>query len=295
MPELPEVETLRRDLSATIVGRRIEDAELRVEKLFRPFDRLAWEDLRARTIAGLRRRGKLLVWELSDDLALVTHLKLTGQVVHRAADGTVLAQGGHPVPAWGSPLPHKATHVTLRLDDGSVLYLTDIRQFARLWLFPAADAEAFIARQKLGPEPLTEAFDLRGFRAKLARRSVPIKTVLLDQRVVGGVGNIYADEALWAASIHPRRPADRLSRAEADRLMQAIQSVLRHAVENGVAIIPPAGAEPDASFPYCHGKAGWPCARCGSPIAKEVVGGRGTYSCPTCQRPPRARARAPRS
>ena len=236
MPELPEVESLRRDLAPTVVGRTIVRVDLRLPKLFRPSPGLSVEDLQGRRVEGLRRRAKLLVWDLSDGLALITHLKLTGQLVHVSADGQEIAHGGHPVPRWGADLPHKATHVIFHFDDGSLLYLTDIRQFARLWLMPEAEVGWFLKSQKLGPEPLTRAFSVDDLRAKLARRSVPIKTVLLDQKVIGGIGNIYADESLWRAKIHPRRPADSLTEDEVRRLHQAIRRVLRFAVTDGVAL-----------------------------------------------------------
>ncbi len=286
MPELPEVESLRRDLAPTVVGRTIVSVDLRLPKLFRPAPGLSVEDLNGRRVEGLRRRAKLLVWDLSDGLALVTHLKLTGQLVHLDAEGHELAHGGHPVPRWGATLPHKATHVLFHLDDGSLLYLTDIRQFARLWLMPEGDVGGFLKSQKLGPEPLSRAFSADDLRARLSRRSVPIKTVLLDQKVIGGVGNIYADESLWRARIHPRRPADSLSEEEVKRLHQAIKRVLRFAVTDGVASVHNGVASLDRAFPHAHGRAGTPCQRCRRVIVKEWVGGRGTHWCPGCQPEP---------
>ena len=284
MPELPELESLVRDLSPTLVGRTIRAVELHKPKLFRAASGLSLDDLVGRRICRLWRRGKLLIWELSDGLALIVHLKLAGQLVQVDAHGQELAHGGHPVPMWGTPLPHKATHVVFHLDDGSVLYLTDIRQFARLTVVPHASVADFLARQRLGREPLSRGFTARELGAKLARRSIPIKSALLDQSVVGGIGNIYADESLWKARIHPLRPADSLNAAEVARVHRAIRAVLDYAVREGVAFVPQGKAISDRAFPYAHGRAGSPCPRCGTTIQKTWVRGRGTHYCPKCQR-----------
>jgi formamidopyrimidine-DNA glycosylase len=284
VPELPEVETLRRDLTQTLIGRRIESVELRLPKLFRPADGLDLSLLEGRTVVGLRRRAKIMIWDLDGPVTLLVHLKLTGQIRHLAADGTELLHGGHPVPSYSTVLPHKATHVIFHLDDGSTLYLTDIRQFARLWLLPADLVDAFLAELKLGPEPLLEEFT-RDYLAKvLKRRSVPIKTVLLDQSVISGIGNIYADESLWDAKIHPLQPANTLTPREVNRLHASIRSVLDYALREGVAFVPMGKAISDRDFPYAHGREGEPCRRCGKIIQKAWVGGRGTYWCPKCQR-----------
>jgi formamidopyrimidine-DNA glycosylase len=256
-------------------------------KLFAAAPGLTLEDLFGRTFERVWRRGKLVVWELSGDLSLVMHLKLAGQLVHVGADGREIAHGGHPVPMWGLPLPHKSTHVVFHLDDRSLLYLTDIRQFARLTLLPVRAVAAFLKKQKLGPEPLTRRFTGDEFYRRLQRRSIPLKTTIMDQSVVGGIGNIYADESLWRARLHPRRPASSLSLAEARRLHRAIRWVLDYAVREGAAFVPHGKAISDRAFPYCHGRAGTPCPRHPRTIIqKEWVGGRGTHFCPRCQRLP---------
>jgi formamidopyrimidine-DNA glycosylase len=286
VPELPEVESLVRDLSPTLVGRTIHQVQVFKPKLFDAAPGLTLEDLIGRRVERLWRRGKLSVWQLSGGLSLVVHLKLAGQVVHVAADGTELAHGGHPVPMWGSPLPHKSTHVVFCLDDGSILYLTDIRQFARLHLMPDSEVETFIKHQKIGVEPLTSRFTAHALAEKLKRRSIPLKTTIMDQSVVGGIGNIYADESLWRARLHPRRAASSLSATEIARLHRAIRAVLDYAVREGAAFVPHGKAISDRDFPYCHGRAGSPCPRCRTIIQKEWVGGRGTHYCPKCQKAP---------
>ena len=203
-----------------------------------------------------------------------------------------LAHGGHPVPMWGSPLPHKSTHVVFCLDDGSVLYLTDIRQFARLHLHARRRGrgipEATEARRRAADAAVHRAGSLA---ASSGGASIPLKTTIMDQSVVGGIGNIYADESLWRARLHPRATADVADDAEVTRLHRAIRAVLDYAVREGAAFVPHGKAISDRDFPYCHGRAGSPCPRCRTIIQKEWVGGRGTHFCPKCQKAARERLR----
>jgi formamidopyrimidine-DNA glycosylase len=283
MPELPELEALVRDLAPGLLGRTIMGVALGKPKLFNAAAGLQLDDLNGKQIEKLWRRGKFTIWELSEGLALIIHLKLAGQLVHLDAHGNELGHGGHPVPMWGTPMPHKSTHVVLCLDDRSMLYLTDIRQFARLHLVPREAVAEFLKRQRIGVEPLTRRFTARQLKEKLGRRSIPLKTTIMDQSVIGGIGNIYADESLWRAKLHPRRPANSLTDAEVTRLHRAIRAVLDYAVHEGVAFVPQGKAISDRDFPYCHGRAGSPCPRCKTIIQKEWVGGRGTHFCPKCQ------------
>jgi formamidopyrimidine-DNA glycosylase len=273
-------------MSPGLVGRTIVGVELHKPKLFNAAPGLSVDDLIGRRIEHIHRRGKFTIWQLSDGLTLVVHLKLAGQMVHLDRHGVELAHGGHPVPMWGTPLPHKSSHVVFCLDDASILYLTDIRQFARLHLLPRAEVDGFIKRQRIGVEPLTRKFTAAQFAEKLKRRSIPLKTTIMDQSVMGGVGNIYADESLWRARLHPRRPANSLSPQEVTRLHRAIRAVLDYAVREGAAFVPHGKAISDREFPYCHGRAGSPCPRCHTIIQKEWVGGRGTHYCPRCQKAP---------
>lgn len=284
MPELPEVETLRRALSGTLVGHHLARVDCTLPKLFAAEETLPLDALVGRRVEGLRRRAKFLVFDLSDGLAMVVHLRLSGQLVHRASDGTTLATGGHPVPSFSAPLPHKATHAVFELDDGSRLYLTDIRQFGRVWVLPADQVEGLLERSRLGPEPLGDAFDEAELRARLERRRrAALKPLLLDQRFVGGVGNIYADEIAFEARLSPVGVVGELDDAARRRLYRAIRSVLDHAVTHGPAEILSGRANPERDFPKVHGRAAQPCPACGTPIVKTRVGGRGTYTCPRCQ------------
>jgi formamidopyrimidine-DNA glycosylase len=284
MPELPEVESLRRDLEATLVGRGFASIDVRLAKqVVRPAG-LTVDHLIGKRIERLWRRAKFLIFDLSDGLALVFHLRLAGQLVHRDAEGRTLAEGGHPVPAFGAPLPHRSTHVIFHFDDGSVLYLTDIRQFGRVWILPQSGVKPLLDQAKLGPEPLDAEFTLDAFRERIARRQkMPLKPILLDQTVVGGIGNIYADEILFESRLTPATRVGDLDDGALARLHAAIQTVLGFAVREGVAEILNSKASPDRDFPRVHGRKGQPCPSCGTAIVKVQFAGRGTYTCPSCQ------------
>jgi formamidopyrimidine-DNA glycosylase len=284
VPELPEVESLRRDLEATLVGRRFASVDVRLAKQVLAPTGLSIDDLIGKRIEALRRRAKFLIFDLSEGLALVFHLRLAGQLVHRDAENRTLAEGGHPVPAFGAPLPHRSTHVIFHFDDGSVLYLTDIRQFGRVWILPEAGVQPLLDQAKLGPEPLDPAFTLDAFKERIARRQkMPLKPVLLDQKVVGGIGNIYADEIIFESLLTPATRLGTLDEPSVARLHAAIQTILGLAVREGVAEILNGKAPTDRDFPRVHGRKGQPCPRCGTAIVKIQFAGRGTYYCPSCQ------------
>ena len=297
MPELPEVESLRRDLSRTLPGRTIVHAELtKPRMLVDPFG-LGLAAVEGRTIERLRRRAKMLIVDLSGGLSLVIHLKLAGQLNHRRGDAT-LASGGHPVPAYDAPLPHKSTHGRFDFDDGTTLFLTDIRQFGRVTVLPTEEVEPLMKDKKLGLEPFDPAFDDAYLRRRLSRHAkLALKTFLLDQSGLVGLGNIYADEALNAARLHPLTPAGSLTGPQVKRLRTAILDVLSYAVENGVADLPQGRVRDGADFPRVHGRSGLPCLECGTPVARIKVGARSTDFCPACQRRSRTggTARRPRT
>ncbi|MBI2941228.1 MAG: bifunctional DNA-formamidopyrimidine glycosylase/DNA-(apurinic or apyrimidinic site) lyase [Chloroflexi bacterium] len=283
MPELPEVETMLRDVARPLIGRTIVAIDLRLPKAFRPAGGLRPADLVGRTIVHAYRRAKMLAVDLSGDLTLLLHMRLTGQLAVERPDGSRVA-AGHPVPAFGAPLPHRSTHLILTLDDGSRLFFTDLRQLGFLLLMPAAEVPGFFRRQGYGVEPLRPEFTTEAFQELLRRRPrTKMKPFLLDQSLVAGVGNIYADEALWLAGIHPLREAGSLPDAEARRLHHAIVDVLSDAVKYGVAQVLGGKALGRHVLPRVHGRAGEPCFRCGTPIERITLGGRSTYFCPACQ------------
>ena len=283
MPELPEVETIRRQLAPIVEGREIERIEVLDERWSRPLAPAALEDaLRGRRVHRLGRRGKYLLWELDEDLYLAQHLRMTGAVL---ADRD-------PEPS------HTRVRIELGPREGARsgtgraqrrLAIVDPRRFGTGELLLGGEAmEAFFAA-RLGLEPLHEGFTAAHLAAVARGRTAPIKALLLDQRRIAGVGNIYADEALFRAGIHPRRPAGRLSRAEHERLRDAVVAALEAGINARGATIDDFRHVDGVSGSFqheflVHRRAGEACGVCGSEIVKMVVAGRGTYVCETCQR-----------
>jgi formamidopyrimidine-DNA glycosylase len=291
MPELPEVETIRGQLSPLVEGRTLKRIEILDARWSRP---LAPEELSSalegRRVERLERRGKYLVWSFQDDVHLAQHLRMTGAVLVEPAGGRS-----------GIDPPH--TRVRLELGPqlagraGLRLAIVDPRRFGTGELLLGSEAlEAFFAA-RLGLEPLDERFTA-GELKRLARgRRAPIKAFLLDQRRIAGVGNIYADEALFRAGVHPLRPAGRLSRAQYAALREGLIEALQAGIDARGATIDDFRDVDGVSGSFqdqflVHRRAGEPCPRCGGEIVKMVVGGRGTYVCETCQPRPRARRRA---
>jgi formamidopyrimidine-DNA glycosylase len=275
MPELPEVETIRRQLAPLVEGRTLERVSVLDWRWCRPLAPSELEDaLSGREVRRLARRGKYLVWELSEDVYLAQHLRMTG---------TVLCDP--------DPEPMHV-RVRIQLSGGSRIAISDPRRFGTGELLLGGDAlqEFFAAR--LGLEPLDERFTTAHLRAQARGRSTPIKAFLLDQRRVAGVGNIYADEALHRAGIHPLRSAGRLSVKQYASLREATIWALQAGIEARGATIDDFrhvdgvwGSFQDRF--QVHRREGEPCARCGDTIVKMVVAGRGTYVCETCQPRPR--------
>lgn len=283
MPELPEVEAARRGIAEQLLDDAIVAYDLRLPKLIVAPDGLGLDQIVGRRLTEVRRHGKYLTL-FAGDMALVVHLKLSGQLVGRGGSIPGFA-AGHPVPAFDVELPHKSTHLTLDFQSGARLYLTDIRHFARVQVMPVDALEPYVRSLRLGPDAISAPFTREWFRAALARRTqARLKPLLLDQTFVAGLGNIYVDEALHRARLHPERIAGSLSAYEADRLYDAIVDILAIAVPIGGASILNGKATPDiGEFPFVHGRAGAACVHCGAAIVKERVNGRGTYRCPSCQ------------
>jgi formamidopyrimidine-DNA glycosylase len=272
VPELPEVETIRRGLEPFVVGRRIERAAIHDPRLTRPFDpdEVA-RQLRGERITGLDRRGKYLVVHFESGRVLLVHLRMTGNFRVAGSD-----------PADG---PHD--RAVLRLDNGSDVIYRDIRRFGTWLLVEPHELEPYLA-ERVGEEPLEEAFRTAALASRLAGRRAPIKAALLDQRTVAGMGNIYADEALWRARIHPLRPAGELERDELRRLHRALRDALRMGIARQGATLSnyatPNGERGRMQEEFkVYGREGEPCPRCGTPIEKIRAAGRGTHYCPNCQ------------
>ncbi len=284
MPELPEVETIRRQLAPLVEGRRLTRVQVLDARWARPLAPAELEDaLTGRRVLRLSRRGKYLVWELSGDVYLLQHLRMTGSVLH-APD----PRQSH-VRAW------------IELDRGGTLAIVDPRRFGTGELALGEQALESFFSARLGIEPLDERFTAEHLRALARGRRAPVKAFLLDQRTVAGVGNIYADEALFRARIHPLREAGRLRAAEWERVREAVVWALLAGIEARGATIDDFRHVDGVwgSFQnrfQVHRRAGEPCPRCGREIVKLRVAGRGTYVCERCQRPPRsasvARSRA---
>src|SRR3954470_4528089 len=236
MPELPEVETIRKIVERELIGRTLTDIELTLPKLVRDSPLPDLGLLVGRTLLSADRRAKVLVTHWSDGLSVLTHFKLAGQLAVLRPDGTRVG-AGHPVPDPEGPFPHKATHLTLRFGE-TIAYYSDIRQFGWWRLMPTDAVDAALGTFRFGPEGTGGAgFTADDLAARLQRRRIRVKQALLDQRVVAGLGNIYVDEALHRAKIHPGNPANSLSMNEVSRLHQAISWALDRGIEQGGAAI----------------------------------------------------------
>lgn len=277
MPELPEVETIRRDLEPLVVGRQILDIEVdpaTIHLLSKvPLDQLR-SQLLGRTVTSAGRRGKYLLFGLDDGRTLVIHLRMTGRLLWRE----------HDAPR------ERFERARIVFEGGHDLRWEDVRKFGT-WRVVDDEAEV---RAALGPEPIDEHFSLRQFRAALAGRRAPVKAVLLDQRRIAGLGNIYVDEALYQARVRPDTPAVALSPAAVSRLFRACREVLERGIANRGAsfrdYVDGAG-NPGNQHMYVQvfRRTGLPCYTCGTAIMRTVVGGRSTHFCPRCQRRPRRR------
>jgi formamidopyrimidine-DNA glycosylase len=286
MPELPEVETIRRQLAPLVEGRELARIQVLDPRWSRPLAPGRLERaLTGRRIERLGRRGKYLVWDLDGDLHLAQHLRMTGSILYEPdpepAHVRVRFELG---PARGRRGTRRRAHIAI----------TDPRRFGTGELLRDDEALRQFFAQRLGLEPFDEAFTAEHLGTLVRGRSAPIKALLLDQRKIAGVGNIYADEALFRAGIHPLRPAGGLSREQRERLRAGIVQALGEGIEARGASIDDfrhidgfRGSFQDRFL--VHLRAGEPCVRCGRPIVKLVAAGRGTYVCERCQRPPRGR------
>lgn len=291
MPEMPEVETIRRGLDATVRGARIESVAVRWSPFVMATRAVLDTAVVGHRIEATRRRGKLLILDLGRTWHLLVHLKMTGQiVVHRR--GRLVAFGGHPTANMVGAMPNAWTRVVFTLSAGRKLFVNDQRKFARIRVVTTADMAADPFLSSLGPEPLGDDFTFAVFGQRLMRhRAAPIKAALLDQATVAGIGNIYADECLHLARIDPRQPTSSLTPAQVRRLHRAIGVILRDAVEHCGTSYPAFvddGRHHESYLDHARlfGRQGQPCQVCGMRIERIRVAGRGTNYCPHCQRDP---------
>ena len=286
MPELPEVETVRRGLHELIIGRVVQAEAHDTPKGFPNTSADVQQFLIGATIIDVRRRAKVLLIDLSTDYTLVIHLKMTGQIVFR---GEEVFGAGHPNDSLIGELPDRSTRVTLDFSDGSKLFFNDQRKFGWMKLVPTIAVVDMPFMQKVGPEPLEDSFTAEAFAARFTRRpKTSIKAALLDQSVVAGVGNIYADESLWGAKIHPKRLVETITIDEFMRLYTELRAVMNTAIDKG--------GSTDKNYVNAEGRRGsymdfarvfrregQTCPRCGTEIIKFKAAGRGTHVCPVCQ------------
>lgn len=287
VPELPEVETVRRGLHELIIGRVIVAQVHDTDKSFPNAEADVTAFLLQATVTDVRRRAKVLMIDLSTDYTLIIHLKMTGQLVYV---GDTRFGAGHPSVSLIGQLPDKSTRVTLTFADGSHLYFNDQRKFGWMKLLPTLEVPNIDFMKKVGPEPLEADFTVQEFQERFTRRpNTNIKAALLDQSVIAGVGNIYADESLWGAKIHPQRLVKSLTPAEFKRLYTELREVMNLAIDKGGSsnhtYINASGEKGRyMDFARVFRREGQACPRCGTEIIKMRVAGRGTHICPHCQR-----------
>lgn len=272
MPELPEVETVRRGLERIVVGKTIKAVDVRVPKMVKTdFDRFIWE-LPGQTIEAMRRRGKYLIFDFGQQI-MISHLRMEGKYL-----------------LFPEQVPdNKHFHVFFHLDDASTLVYQDVRKFGTFELLAKSAEKSYFKQKKIGPEPTKTDFKLAPFERALLSSQKLVKPLLLEQKFIAGLGNIYADEVLWAAKVHPERPANSLKKAEIKRLHDETIRILQLEIEKGGSTIRTyrnALGEDGTMQRYLqvYGRAGEPCPRCGTEIQKIKVGGRGSHFCPKCQK-----------
>ena len=299
MPELPEVETVRRGLTKLIIGKQIKKVELYEPKSFP--DYIGHEAIvLGKIVKNVRRRGKMLIIDLvnkgdaaalatNDELnhSLLCHLRMTGQMVYR---GQANWGGGHPNESFVGDLPDRTTRATFTFDDGAKLFFNDQRKFGRILIWPTDEVANFTFVKKLGPEPFSSD-GLMEFLARVKRhQNALIKAAILDQTVVAGIGNIYADEALWLVKVHPASRVKDLSDTQLTDIYHAAGQVMKQSIESGGSsmknYVKADGSRGDYldNFAKVFNRTGHPCVRCGAEIIKIRVAGRGTHICPQCQK-----------
>lgn len=288
MPELPEIYTIVEGMNEKLIGKTVKSVEVRVEKIVEPSSLEFKKGVQGAKIKDIRRFAKIIVVDLSNESSILIHLKLTGQLVFREAGSMKQeSRGGHPSKAYEEPLPHKHTHVIFEFSDDSHLYFNDIRKFGYLKLVKTSEVEKRKEIKELGPEPL-DGLKLEEFLEKLNRRprSV-IKQVLMDQKFISGIGNIYANEILFFAQARPDRKVEGLSQKEKEKIFKGISVILKKGIELGgssentyVNIEGKKGSFMDYAKVYQQKE----CKECGGKIEKITIGGRGTFYCPKCQK-----------
>ncbi|WP_371381624.1 bifunctional DNA-formamidopyrimidine glycosylase/DNA-(apurinic or apyrimidinic site) lyase [Sporomusa aerivorans] len=274
MPEMPEVETIRRNLTDKVEERTITRVDINLARLIKwPTAAEFQAMLTDRKIAKLGRRGKYLLFYLDNQYVLIVHLRMTGRLYY-VTPGTAY---------------DKFTHIVFRLDNGDALLYADTRTLGTLYLMPQSELWRIAGLASMGPEPLSEEFTLEYFGDMLGKRQATIKSILLNQKLIGGLGNIYVDEALAIAGIDPERRASTLNATEVKYLYQAVNQVIADGIAHGGTTFRDYRDGRGQSGSHQHhlqvyGRTNQPCQRCGAIIARKEVAGRGTHYCPNCQK-----------
>jgi formamidopyrimidine-DNA glycosylase len=291
MPELPEVETIRLGLERYIIGQKVKSIDISWARSMLCALSLIEDHVIGGSITAVERKAKVLIISLGSGYSLLCHLKMTGQLVLVRPGGDRFT-GGHPTPSMVGALPDRSTRVVIEFESGDRLFFNDQRKFGWIKLVPTNEVEldSFIAR--LGPEPLSAQFTLDRFAVEVRRHAkAPIKAIILDQSTVSGVGNIYADESLHLARVHPARRGGSLKLAEIKRLHQAIKEVMVLGIKHGgtsfTSYVNALGQQGDyLQHARVFRRQGLPCGVCGTVIEKIRIAGRGTHVCPRCQKGP---------
>ena len=287
MPELPEVETVVRGLNRLILKKKITQVKHDWPKSFPNLEKDVNDFMIGAEILKVQRRGKAIIIKLNNGWVLVTHLRMTGQMVYRGEENW---GAGHPNDDFLNDLPNKSTRVEIDFEDQTKLFFNDQRKFGYMKLLPEPEIEELSFFQKLGPEPLEDNFTVEIFKERLLKKKNSlIKPTILDQSVIAGVGNIYADEALWLAKIHPETRIKDFSNVDFKNLHESIRFVMNKSIEKGGSTdrnyVNADGSRGNyLEYAAVYHKNGQPCKRCGTEISKIRVGGRGTHFCENCQK-----------
>lgn len=277
MPELPEVETIKTQLEKLIVGKKVEKVEVGLPRMVKlSLDKFRRIVVGSR-IKSIKRRAKILIFELSNGWSMLVHLKLSGRLIFRRKGEALKDEDT------------KWNHLIYHFSDGSRLFHNDLRQFGYVKLIETVQLTDFFKKEKLGPEPLSRNFDISIFRNLISKSKAKIKQFLMDQRNIAGIGNIYSDEILWEAKIHPFKKANELTVNELKSLYSAMRKILQKAVKlRGTSIRDYRDTEGKSGkyteVRYVYQREGEPCPRCGTKIKKVKIGGRSAHFCPACQR-----------
>lgn len=287
MPELPEVETVRLQLKRKIVGKTIAAVKVFNPKTVGSDEKIA-KRLKGGVVADIARIGKLLIFSFENkkDLFVLAHLKMTGQFFYIDKKGASIG-GGHSQGKTEDSFPNRHTRVSLNFTDGTSLHFNDMRMFG--YFKTATTEEVAAAKARFGPEPISSDFDPVWFYEKLKKRKAPIKAALLDQTFIAGLGNIYVDEALWAAKVAPTRRADLVTKKEAAAIAAAAGAIMNESITYGGTTFQnfkDTGGKNGNYLDYLKvfSKQGMPCPRCGTKIIKIRCAGRGTHYCTKCQK-----------